>query len=108
MLLEHILVFSWNDINVIKKLHLCPFGWHRCNFLIKKLHICHFRRTPEDALAFLLILYKRKKNSSIKNGVSFLSIWKLFYSKVIIDAFLHESIPFLLCRKERKSKCYAL
>jgi len=27
-----LLVFSWHDIDVIKKLHLCPFGWHRCNF----------------------------------------------------------------------------
>jgi hypothetical protein len=48
------LVFSWNGINVIKKLHICPFGWHRYNFLIKKkLHLCHSRRTLEDALAFL-------------------------------------------------------
>ncbi|XP_062169529.1 exocyst complex component EXO70B1-like [Alnus glutinosa] len=27
-----LLVFSWHGIDVIKKLHLCPFGWHRCNF----------------------------------------------------------------------------
>jgi hypothetical protein len=33
-------VFSWNDIDVI--------------FLIKKLHLCHSKRTPGDALAFLL------------------------------------------------------
>jgi hypothetical protein len=26
-----------NGIDVIKKLHLCPFEWHRCNFLIKKI-----------------------------------------------------------------------
>jgi hypothetical protein len=36
-MLEHLLVFSCNGIDVIKKLHLCPFGWHRCNFLIKKI-----------------------------------------------------------------------
>jgi hypothetical protein len=32
-----LLVFSSNGINVIKKLHICSFGWHRCNFLIKKI-----------------------------------------------------------------------
>jgi hypothetical protein len=55
-------VFSWNDIDVIKKLYLCPFGWHRCNFLIKKITSTSFqkntRRTPEDVLAFL----KEKRN----------------------------------------------
>jgi hypothetical protein len=39
-------------------LHLCPFGWHICNFLIKKITSIPFqkntRRTQEDALAFLL------------------------------------------------------
>jgi hypothetical protein len=43
-----LLMFSCNDIDVIKKLHVCPFGWHRCNFLIKKLHLCHSRRTPGE------------------------------------------------------------
>jgi hypothetical protein len=38
-MLEHLPVFSWNGIDVIKKLHLCPFGWHKCNFLIKKNYI---------------------------------------------------------------------
>jgi hypothetical protein len=50
-------VFSWNDIDVIKKLHLCHFRWHICNFLIKKITSMPFQkntsRTPEDALAFL-------------------------------------------------------
>jgi hypothetical protein len=32
-------MLSWNGIDVIKKLHLCPFGWHKCNFLIKKNYI---------------------------------------------------------------------
>jgi hypothetical protein len=50
-------VFSWNGINVIKKLHICPFRWHRCNFLIKKLNLCNSRRTPEDALAFLIYIH---------------------------------------------------
>jgi hypothetical protein len=54
-----LLVFSWDGIDVIKKLHLCPFGWHRCNFLIKKITSMPFqkntRRTPEDALVFLFI-----------------------------------------------------
>jgi len=60
-----LLVFSCNDIDVIKsidvikKLHLCPFRWHRCNFLIKKITFISFqkntKRTQRDALAFLLI-----------------------------------------------------
>jgi Na+/pantothenate symporter len=53
-----LLVFSWNDIDIIKKLHLCPFGWHRCNFLIKKITSMPFqkntKRTQEDALSFLI------------------------------------------------------
>jgi hypothetical protein len=53
-----LLVFSWHGINVIKKLHLCPFGWHRCNFWIKKITFMssqeNTRRTPEDGLAFLI------------------------------------------------------
>jgi hypothetical protein len=32
-------VFSCNGIDVIKKLRLCPFGWHRYNFLIEKNYI---------------------------------------------------------------------
>jgi hypothetical protein len=32
-----LLMFSWNGIDVIKKLHLCPFVWYSCNFLIKKI-----------------------------------------------------------------------
>jgi hypothetical protein len=39
-MLEHLLVFSWNCINVIfliKKLHLCHPKWHRCNFLITSM-----------------------------------------------------------------------
>jgi hypothetical protein len=60
-MLEHLLVFSCNDIDVIKKLHLCPFRWHRCNFLIKKITSMPFqentRRTQGDALAFLLLDY---------------------------------------------------
>jgi hypothetical protein len=38
-----LLMFSWNGINVIKKLHLCPFGWHSCNFLIKKIIFMPFQ-----------------------------------------------------------------
>jgi hypothetical protein len=34
---DFLLVFSCNGIDVIKKLHLCPFGWHKCNFLMKKI-----------------------------------------------------------------------
>jgi hypothetical protein len=41
-MLEHLLVFSWNGIDVF--------------FLIKKLHLCHSRRTPGDVLAFLYTL----------------------------------------------------
>jgi len=52
-----LLVFSCNGINVIKKLHLCPFGWHRYNFLIKKIISMPFQkntsRTQGNALAFL-------------------------------------------------------
>jgi len=55
-------VFSWNGIDVIKKLYLYHFGWHRCNFLIKKITSMPFqkntRRTPEDVLTFL----KEKRN----------------------------------------------
>jgi hypothetical protein len=54
-----LLVFSCNGINVIKKLHLCLFEWHRCNFLIKKITFLplqeNIRRTQGDALAFLLV-----------------------------------------------------
>jgi hypothetical protein len=54
------LVFFCNGIDVIKKLHLCPFGWHRCNFLIKKITSMPFqentRRIQGDALAFLIII----------------------------------------------------
>jgi hypothetical protein len=54
-----LLVFFCNGIDVIKKLHLCPFGWHRCNFLIKKITSMPFqentRRIQGDALAFLII-----------------------------------------------------
>jgi hypothetical protein len=54
-----LLVFSYNGIDVIKKLHLCPFGWHRCNFLIKKSTSMplqeNTRRTPGDALVFLIV-----------------------------------------------------
>jgi hypothetical protein len=39
-MLEHLLVFSCNVIDVIKKLHLC-----------------HSRRTQEDALAFLIFFF---------------------------------------------------
>jgi hypothetical protein len=53
-----LLVLSWNGIDIIKKLHLCPFEWHRCNFLIKKITSMpsqeNTRRTPGDTLAFLL------------------------------------------------------
>jgi hypothetical protein len=56
-MLEHLSMFSWNGIDVIKKLQLCPFGWHRCNFLIKKITSMSFqentRRTQGDALPFL-------------------------------------------------------
>jgi hypothetical protein len=52
-----LLVFSSNGIDVIKKLHLCPFGWHIYNFLIKKITSMSLyentKRIPEDALAFL-------------------------------------------------------
>jgi len=34
---DFLLVFSCNGIDVIKKFHLCPFGWHKCNFLMKKI-----------------------------------------------------------------------
>jgi hypothetical protein len=60
-----LLVFSYNGIDVITKLHLCPFGWHRCNFLIKKITSMPFqentRRTQEDALAFLVKKRRSKK-----------------------------------------------
>jgi hypothetical protein len=60
-----LLVFSYNGIDVITKLHLCPFGWHRCNFLIKKITSMPFqentRRTQEDALAFLIKKRRSKK-----------------------------------------------
>jgi hypothetical protein len=50
-------VFSCNGINVIKKLHLCHFGWHKCNFLIKKITSMpsqeNTRRIQGDALALL-------------------------------------------------------
>jgi hypothetical protein len=56
-----LLVFFCNDIDVIKKLHLCPFGWHRCNFLIKKITSMplqkNTRRTPGDDLSFLIYIY---------------------------------------------------
>jgi hypothetical protein len=52
-----LLVFSWNDIDVIKKLHLCPFRWHSYNFLIKKITFMSFQDntiiTQKDAQAFL-------------------------------------------------------
>jgi hypothetical protein len=51
-------VFFCNGINVIKKLYLCLFEWHRCNFLIKKITFIllqeNTRRTQGDALAFLI------------------------------------------------------
>jgi hypothetical protein len=60
-MLEHLLVFSCNGIDVIKKLHLCPFGWHICNFLIKKITSMPFqddtRRTQGDVLTFLIPHY---------------------------------------------------
>jgi hypothetical protein len=60
-----LLVFSYNGIDVITKLHLCPFGWHRCNFLIKKITSMPFqentKRTQEDALAFLIKKRRSKK-----------------------------------------------
>jgi hypothetical protein len=69
--LEHLLVFSCNDIDVIKKLHLCPFGWHRCNFLIKKITSMSFqentRRIQGDALAFF-------NNFSLQNITQYLPL----------------------------------
>jgi hypothetical protein len=57
-MLEYLMVFSYNGINVIKKLHLCPFEWHRCNFLIKIIISVplqeNTRRTQGDTLAFLI------------------------------------------------------
>jgi len=48
-------VFSCNGINIIKKLHLCPFGWHKCNFLMKKITSMPFQENTGDALTFLSI-----------------------------------------------------
>jgi hypothetical protein len=57
-MLEYLMVFSCNGIDVIKKLHLCPFEWHKCNFLMKKITSMPFqentKRTQGDALAFLI------------------------------------------------------
>jgi len=59
-----LLVFSWHGIDVIKKLYLCLFGWHRCNFWIKKFTFIpsqkNTRKTPEDALAFLIMYYRNE------------------------------------------------
>jgi hypothetical protein len=53
-------MFSCNGIDVIKKLRLCHFGWHRCTFLIEKITFMSFqkntRKTQGDALAFLKVL----------------------------------------------------
>jgi hypothetical protein len=57
-MLVHLLVFSWNGIDVIfliKKLHLCHPKGHRCNFLITYMLLQeNTRKTPEDVLAFLI------------------------------------------------------
>jgi hypothetical protein len=63
-----LLVSIWDDINVIKKLHLYPFGWYGCNFLF--LFFITFisfqintRIILEGGLAFLKI--KIRRSSSI-------------------------------------------
>jgi len=57
-MLEYLLVFSWDGINVIfliQKLYLCHPKGHRCNFLITSMPCQeNTRRIPEDALAFLM------------------------------------------------------
>jgi hypothetical protein len=64
-----LLVFSWDGINVIfliQKLHLCHPKGYRCNFLITSMPCQeNTRRTPEDALAFLIYIYisRRSKNT---------------------------------------------
>jgi len=61
-------VLFWNGIDVIKKLHICPFGWHSYNFLIKKITFMSFyeniKRTQEDVLAFLKEFRKKKKKKT--------------------------------------------
>jgi esterase/lipase len=63
-------VLFWNGIDVIKKLHICPFGWHSYNFLIKKITFMSFyeniKRTQEDVLAFLKEFRPKKKKKKNK------------------------------------------
>jgi hypothetical protein len=55
--LDVLLLYIWNNIDVIKKLYLCSFGWYKCNFLIKKIISMplqmYTRRTLRDVLVFL-------------------------------------------------------
>jgi hypothetical protein len=49
-----LLVFFCNGIDVIKKLHLCPFGWHRehqentrrCSSIPHNCHYHHLKLFP--------------------------------------------------------------
>jgi len=63
-MLEHLLVFSWNGIDVIKKLHLCPVNQF---FNKKKLHIYHSRRTLGDAITFFIKLMLTRLLNNLNN-----------------------------------------
>jgi hypothetical protein len=60
-----LLVFSCNGIDVIKKLHLCPFEWHKCNFLVERVTSMPFQENTKRCSSIPL---ERKAASLSKDG----------------------------------------
>jgi hypothetical protein len=81
-----LLVFSCNGIDIIKILHLYPFRWYKCNFLIKKITCMssheNTKRCTNIHLYIYIYIYRRVRLDIYNFKVQY--IFQLFMGKTRI------------------------